>query len=350
MGSKVTIYEVANAAGVGIGAVSRVLNNNTSVTPETRERVRKVMKQMNFQPHSYAQRLAKNHSETISIIIPFFTNYFFVEVLRGVQEDISRLGYDLRLFGVNDVDQVESKFARALQRGRVDGILFFSMQLPDKIVPRLRETGVPAVLVDSFYPKFDSISVANTDGAYDATMHLISIGHRKVSMINALQKSIPAAERLQGYKRALQSNGILYSEDIVKTGESARQDGFNRYAGYEAMIEFIKMGKEMPHALFVSSDIQATDAIAALVVHTRRSYRSRSLGIPRGLFSWAPVEYRTWKMAAVAGEMRRLALSSIYQHAKTPNLSNRPVRVVGRRAAFRLTDDFAGRGSPCFLL
>lgn len=264
MGSKVTIYEVARAAGVGIGTVSRVLNNNTSVTPETRERVREVMKQMNFQPHTYAQRLARSHSETISAIIPFFTNYFFVEVLRGVQEGISGLGYDLTLFGVNDVDQVESKVARALQRGRVDGILFFSMRLPDKIVLRLKEAGIPMVLVDSFYPKFDSISVANTDGAYDATTHLISIGHRKVGMINALQRSTPAAERLQGYRRALESNGITYSEDLVRTGVSARQDGFNRDAGYEAMIEFIRMGKEMPRAFFISSDIQAIGAIAAL--------------------------------------------------------------------------------------
>lgn len=264
MGSKITIYEVAKAAGVGIGTVSRVLNNNASVTPETRQRVREIMEQMNFQPHTYAQRLARSHSETISAIIPFFTNYFFVEVLRGVQEGISGLGYDLTLFGVNDVDQVEPKVARALQRGRVDGILFFSMRLPDKIVPRLKEANIPIVLVDSFYPKFDSISVANTDGAYDATTHLISIGHRKIGMINALQRSTPAAERLQGYRRALESNGIAYSEDLVKTGVSARQDGFNRDAGYEAMAEFIRMGEEMPRSFFVSSDIQAIGAIAAL--------------------------------------------------------------------------------------
>ncbi len=264
MGSKVTIYEVAKAAGVGIGTVSRVLNNNASVTPETRERVKEVMKQLNFQPHTYAQRLARNQSETISAIIPFFTNYFFVEVLRGVQEGLGRLGYDLTLFGVNDIEQVEPKIVRALQRGRFDGILFFSMRLPDRIVPRLKEASIPMVLVDAFYPKFDSISVANTDGAYDATTHLISIGHRKVGMVNALQRSAPAAERLQGYRRALESNGINYSEELVKTGVSARQDGFNRDAGYEAMVDFIRMGKEMPHAFFVSSDIQAIGAMAAL--------------------------------------------------------------------------------------
>lgn len=264
MGSKITIYEIARAAGVGIGTVSRVLNNHPSVTPETRERVKAVVRSMHYQPHTYAQRLARNRSETISAIMPFFTNYFSVEVLRGVQEEISRLGYDLILYGVSKFNQIESNVARALERGRVDGILFFSMKLPDKIVPRLRETEIPIILVDCFYPKFDSISVANTDGAYDATNYLINLGHRKIGMINALDVSTPAAERLQGYRRALESNGIEYSSDLVKVGKNTKEDGFNRDAGYEAMIEFIKMGPKLPGAFFVSSDIQAIGAMAAL--------------------------------------------------------------------------------------
>jgi LacI family transcriptional regulator, galactose operon repressor len=264
MPPKITIYDIARAAGVGIGTVSRVLNSHPNVTPETRERVREVVKRLHYQPHAYAQRLARNQSETISAIIPFFTNYFFVEVLRGVQEYVGRLGYDLTLFGVNDVNQVESKIGRALQRGRVDGILFFSMKLPDKVVPRLKEAGIPIVLVDSYHPGFDSISIANEDGAYQASTYLIKLGHRNIGMINALQISLPARERLQGYRRALESNGLRFSENLVKTGINTKADGFNREAGYEAMMEFIKMGEQMPRAYFVSSDIQSIGAIAAL--------------------------------------------------------------------------------------
>ncbi len=270
MSAKVTIYDIAKSAGVGIGTVSRVLNNHPNVTPQTRERVKEVVRRMHYQPHTYAQRLARSQSETISAIIPFFTNYFSVEILRGVQEGISRLGYDLTLFGVNDVGQAESSLTRALHRGRVDGILFFSMRLPDRIVPRLRETGIPIVLVDSSYPKFDSLSVANADGAYDATSHLITLGHRKIGMINALQRSVPAMERLSGYRRALESNGIRFSADLVKVGANTKADGFNRDAGYEAMLEFIRMGPDMPRAFFVSSDIQAMGAISALNEHGNR--------------------------------------------------------------------------------
>ncbi|HEY9166923.1 MAG TPA: LacI family DNA-binding transcriptional regulator [Candidatus Kryptonia bacterium] len=264
MASKVTIYDIAREASVGIGTVSRVLNNHPSVTPETRKRVRDVAKRLNYQPHTYAQRLARRQSETISAIIPFFTNYFFIEVLQGVQDKISQLGYDLVLYGVNHVDQVEAYISRALQRGKVDGILFFSMKLPEKVIGRLKETNLPIVLVDTVSPDFDSISVANAEGAYAATTHLIELGHRNVGMINAQLVSTPAVERLQGYRRALEGHGVPYSEKLIKTGTNIKQDGFNRDAGYEAMIEFLKMGPDMPKAFFVSSDIQAMGAITAL--------------------------------------------------------------------------------------
>jgi len=264
MGTKITIYDIAREAKVGIGTVSRVLNNHPSVTPETRKRVKEVLKRLKYQPHTYAQRLARRHSETISAIIPFFSTYFFVEVLQGVQDRISQTTYDLVLYGVNNMEQVESYVARALHRGRVDGILFFSMKLPQKAIPRLKESKIPIVLVDTQDPEFDSISVANAEGAYAATTHLIELGHKSIGMLSARLVSNPAAERLQGYRRALESNGLEFSESLVKVGTNTKLDGFNREAGYEAMKEFIGMGSAMPKAYFVASDIQAVGALDAL--------------------------------------------------------------------------------------
>ena len=264
MVSRVTIYDIAREAKVGIGTVSRVLNNHPNVTPETRRRVMEIIKRLHYQPHTYAQRLARRNAETISAIIPFFSTYFFAEVLHGVQDRISELGYDLVLYGVNHADQVESHINRTLRRGKVDGILFFSMRLPPGSLPRLKESKLPVVLVDTSIPEFDSISVANSEGAYVAVKHLIQLGHRSVGLINAQPTSIPAMERLEGYRRALYEQGLPISDEMVKTGNNTKFDGFNREAGYEAMVEFIKMGEEMPKAFFVSSDIQALGAIEAL--------------------------------------------------------------------------------------
>lgn len=194
MVSRVTIYDIAREAGVGIGTVSRVLNNSPNVTPETKKRVLEVTKRLSYQPHTYAQRLARRHSETISAIIPFFSTYFFAGVLHGVQDKTSEFGYDLVLYGVNNADQIESHINRALQRGRVDGLLFFSMKLPPSAVPLLKESKLPVVLVDTSLPEFDSISVANTEGACTAVKHLIQLGHRSIGMVSAQLASTPAGE------------------------------------------------------------------------------------------------------------------------------------------------------------
>ncbi|HEY4643658.1 MAG TPA: LacI family DNA-binding transcriptional regulator, partial [Bacteroidota bacterium] len=127
----VTIYDIAREASVGIGTVSRVLNDHPSVSDKTRQKVLDVARRLNYQPHAYAQGLARKKSNTISAIIPFFTNYFFVEVLQGVQERISQSGYDLIIYGVtasatNQANQLEPILRRLLQRGRSDGMLLFS--------------------------------------------------------------------------------------------------------------------------------------------------------------------------------------------------------------------------------
>src|SRR5664279_2311833 len=103
----VTIYDLAREAGVGIGTVSRCLNNHPSVSAETRAKVLGVVKRLSYQPHAYAQRLASKKTNTISAIIPFFTNYFFIQVLQGVQDKAADLGFDLILYGVNNPSQAE---------------------------------------------------------------------------------------------------------------------------------------------------------------------------------------------------------------------------------------------------
>ena len=142
----VTIYDLAREAGVGIGTVSRCLNNHPSVSAETRAKVLDVVKRLSYQPHAYAQRLASKKTNTISAIIPFFTNYFFIQVLQGVQDKAAELGFDLILYGVNNPSQAEYYLRRSLQRGHVDGVMFFSMSLPESYVPKFQQIRLPLKL------------------------------------------------------------------------------------------------------------------------------------------------------------------------------------------------------------
>lgn len=268
----VTIYDIAREANVGIGTVSRVLNNSANVTTETRERVITVARKLNYQPHAFAQALARKRSNTLSAIIPFFTNYFFIEVLQGVQETLSSLGYDLIIHGANNQQQVSEYLQRSMRKGRVDGTLLFSLELPENFVEEFRQQKVPLVLVDTFHPAFDSIRVDNAGGATIATEHLISLGHRNIGMINANLQSAPARERLASFRQTLQHAGIQIPDGNIVNSAEEKNDGFSRESGFRGMMEFLGRGLPLPTAFFVSSDIQAIGVLAAL--------RERNIRVP----------------------------------------------------------------------
>ncbi len=316
----VTIYDLAREAGVGIGTVSRCLNNHPSVSPETRAKVLATAKRLSYQPHAYAQRLASKKTNTISTIIPFFTNYFFIEVLQGVQDKASELGFDLILYGVNNPAQAEYYLRRSLHRGHVDGVMFFSMKFPESFVAKFQQMNLPVVLVDTYHEKFDSLSVKNKEGAMRATQHLISLGHRNIAMINATLENEPARERLEGYRAALDRAGLAFNTAMVFTATIDRQDGFNREAGYTSMKELIKKSslRSPITAVFVSSDVQAIGALEAA--------RELGIRIPEdiAIVSFDDIELarhaQLSTMRQPMHEMGSLALEKLRGRMKTPSI------------------------------
>lgn len=260
----VTIYDVAKKAGVGIGTVSRTINDSTQVAPATREKVLQAIKDLNYQPHALAQGLARKKTNMIAIIVPFFTGYFYHELFQGIQRELSKYQYDLILYNVDQTDKVEGFLERTLQEKRVDGVLLISAPISDEYAHRFLETGFPIVLLDAYHSKLDSITVENEEGAYQATQHLIHLGYDRIGMIDAQLKSAPAQVRLGGFKKALVENRIAFNEDYLVISDTVEErDGFNREAGYNAMMTLIALGEDRPTAVFISSDIQAVGAIKA---------------------------------------------------------------------------------------
>jgi LacI family transcriptional regulator len=259
-----TIYDIAKAANVGIGTVSRVFNNHPSVSKETRDRVLCVASRLNYRPHPYARGLARKRTNSVMAVIPFFATFFFYEILQGVQSKLSELECDMILYGVNRPDQVEESLRHNILRSRVDGILFFSMTMPESFASQNLEHNTPVVLVDAYHENFDSLTVDNQQGAYVATKHLLSLGHTHIGMLNANLETLPARERLKGYRRAITEAGLTVEPSLVKSSATPRLDGFTREMGHDLMKKFIALGEDMPTALFVASDIQAMGALAAL--------------------------------------------------------------------------------------
>ena len=261
----VTIYDVAKKAGVGIGTVSRAINDSESISPTTKEKVLAVARELGYRPHASARGLARKKTNTIGAIVPFFTGYFFVELLRGIQQEISKHQYDLILYSVDETNKKEAFLKRSLQERKIDGLLLISLEMTNTEAAPFLRSKFPIVLVDRYHPKLDSIMVENRQGAYTATQHLIRLGHTRIGMIDGHLRSFPARVRLEGYKRALRDHHIDFVDDYLVIGDSVTgEDGFNQEAGYEAMKHLLYLDDDRPTAVFISSDIQAVGAMRAV--------------------------------------------------------------------------------------
>lgn len=258
-----TIYDIAKQAGVSIATVSRVFNQSNSVSDRTRKKVLDVAEAVGYHPQAYAQGLASKKNNTIMVVVPVISNYFFMEVLGGVQDKLGELGFDLTIFNVTAGEDLFDQVEHVLKRRWAEGYLFISIHLEDKQWRQLTKYNVPITLVDEHFEGFDSVSVDNIQGAYRATKSLLDKGFRRVALLSALKSSKPIRDRLVGYKKALNEKGISFCESLVVSGESLYRDGFTERGGYEAMIKMLNMD-EIPEACFCASDIQAVGALKAM--------------------------------------------------------------------------------------
>lgn len=258
----VTIYDIAERARVSIATVSRVLNEHPRVSPETRRRVFRVAEQLGYEPHASAQSLARQNTRLIAAVVPMMTSYFFMEVIRGLQDRLDESGYDLLVYASRSLDKVDGPLARALQRGRADGLLLVSTPLSEARARRLKAARAPVVLVDSYHPDFDSVSVDNRKGGCLATQHLLDEGHRRIALVMPNAESVPAAERHAGHLDALRGAGVEPDPALVFASDDRAQHGYARWTGYELMQRVLTLPRR-PTAAFVAADVMALGALRA---------------------------------------------------------------------------------------
>ncbi len=259
----VTIYDIANKAGVSIATVSRVFNGSTRVSANTRSNVLKVAADLGYQPHATARSLARRKSSIVSAVIPMLTNYFFVEILRGLQDTLARTEYDLLVFSARTLDEVDGQMDRALQRGQAAGIFVFSSPMTGERVTKLSAFNEALVLVDCFHPGLDSVTTNNLEGGEVATRHLLETGCERLALIMANPESVPARDRRDGFERALASAGREFDPSHVVTSTDEDHHGYNEQSGYDAMRKLLA-GKVCPDGVVATSDVQAIGALRAI--------------------------------------------------------------------------------------
>lgn len=255
-----TIRDVARLAGVGVGTVSRVLNNNPSVSEATRQKVLEAIQALDYVPNPFARRLSLGKALSLAVIVPFFTRPSFVERLRGVEAAIAETEYDLILYNVETVAKRDTYFREVPRRDRIDGLLIISLSPRDADVARFAAANVPTVLVDANHLRLNRVIIDDVTGGHVATRHLIDLGHEKIAFLGDPYPNpfnfTSSHDRYTGYRRALAEAGIPFRPEYYVTGEH----GVTK--ARELAHQLLTL-PDPPTAIFAASDTQAFGALEA---------------------------------------------------------------------------------------
>lgn len=256
----VTIRDVAKKAKVGVGTVSRVLNNSPAVADSTRERVLAAIKELDYTPNPIAQQLSSGLTHAIAVTLPFLTYPSFVERLRGVQHALAKSNYQLVLYSAETPDHRDQQFEDLARQTRADGVLIISIPLSDAHAERFIRNKIPTVMVDIYNPRMNRVYVDDVYGGYIATKHLIELGHKKIGFISdTVQtkfKFVAMENRLRGYQKALAESGIPFFPQYHLEDEHGRPEAAK-------MARALLNLKDPPTAIFAASDTQAIGVLDA---------------------------------------------------------------------------------------
>lgn len=259
----VTIRDVAKQAGVGLGTVSRVINESPQVSEATRRRVQEVIAELHYSPNPTARRLSLGKTLTVAVITPFFTRPSFIERLRGIENTLAESDYDLNIFNVETVHRRDQCMHQIPRPDRADGVIILSLSPRDEDLPFLQQAQVPIVLVDANHPSLSSMNrviVDDVAGGRLAVQHLVDLGHRRIGYISDWLDNpfnfTSSRHRYQGYRQVLDLAGIPFRPEYHGQGEHERAEA-------RLLAEQMLALAERPTAIFAASDTQAMGVLEA---------------------------------------------------------------------------------------
>lgn len=255
------IKDVAGLAGLSVSVVSKYLKNPDSVRADTRERIEKAIKTLNYVPSTAARALRTGLTGMISIISPNITNPFFAELFSIIQAAASEKGYTAILQTLSSMqdsgDSVVSKPFAVSSVNRVDGTI---VCFPDdeEVVSFVKQQwgDIPLVLL-AWTPRRDAganIIVDVEAGIYTATRHLLSMGHRRIGYVGAPANSTTSQAKQKGYEKALADQWLAVRPELIYHGP------YGTETGYQAAKAFWN-GAVRPTAIVTEADIFAIGCI-----------------------------------------------------------------------------------------
>ena len=220
----VTIIDIAEAAGVSVSTVSRVLNDKRDVSAETAQRVQKIIDELGYASSLAARGMRSRRTQVIGLIMPDVAEPYSYAVLQGVNRAIAQLDYDLIVYTNGDISKNTSadqeRYYVSLLNGSItDGVVV--------VTPAATSfsTAAPLVAIDpnNESPDCPAVISTNHQGALEAMQYLTSLGHRRIGFITGREELVSSRRRLQGYRDGLVAVGIKVDEALIQTGDYSSQ-------------------------------------------------------------------------------------------------------------------------------
>ena len=277
---RVSIKDIAKAAGVSHSTVSRALSDSPLIKAETKARIQQLAQEMGYSPDAIARSLVTQRTHTVGVVVTTITDPFVAEVVQGIEDTAQENDYSVILASSASEPERELAAVEMLRAKRVDSLIVTSSRVGALYLEHLERFGVPVVLVNNHNRQSGrytfSVSVDNQHGGHLATTHLIQRGHRRIGYVSATASTRgggPAdhsddAERLAGYRQALDESGITFDPALVVHG-NGRVDG-----GERALRTLVRLA-EPPTAVFCYNDMTAIGLISAV--------RQTGLSVPEDL-------------------------------------------------------------------
>jgi LacI family transcriptional regulator len=259
---KTTLAAIAAEAGVSLPTVSKVVNGRPDVAPSTRARVEQLL-----QRHQYprSQQRAPRPA-LIDLVFNGLDSPWAVEILRGVEEWGAEHATAIAVSSLRHGDARPSSWTSAVAGHHPSGVILVTSKLTSAQVGQLRGAGIPLVVIDPANtppPDIPSVGATNWAGGFDATEHLLSLGHRRIGAITGPQDMLCSLARLDGYRSAMERAGTAADPALIRYGDFQHEGGFAR------AVELLDL-PEPPTAIFAGSDQQAFGVYEAARQHGLR--------------------------------------------------------------------------------
>ena len=255
---QVTISDIAFKANVSKSTVSRVINGTTKVNQEKQDAVLAAMKEMNFQPNVFAQGLASGNSKTIGVVTQNIGSPIYDSISQGVLQSLIQSTYSPIFADGQWQSDVGHAAVETLLGRKVDGLIVIGSVLPRDELDRVNAI-LPTVVVGREIEgwKNQCLFIDNEQAGYDATRHLLELGHRQIAHITGIKDHQDSVRRMDGYRRALTEAGIAIDEELICEGH------FDGNSGVMAIQNLLNKSKSFS-AIFAANDMMAFGARLAL--------------------------------------------------------------------------------------